>query len=78
MAHVRRRLAKIGNSWGVILPKEVLELLGVESGGEVDVELVGNTLIVTAPDVSPIDVESSLAYLASRRERAEVYQRLAE
>jgi putative addiction module antidote len=78
MAHMRRRLAKIGNSWGVILPKEVLELLGVESGGEVDVELVGNTLIVTAPDVSPIDVESSLAYLASRRERAEVYQRLAE
>jgi putative addiction module antidote len=78
MADMRRRLAKIGNSWGVILPKEVLELLGVESGGEVDVELVGNTLIVTAPDVSPIDVESSLAYLASRRERAEVYQRLAE
>jgi putative addiction module antidote len=75
---MRRRLAKIGNSWGVILPKEVLELLGVESGGEVDVELVGNTLIVTAPDLSPIDVESSLAYLASRRERAEVYQRLAE
>jgi putative addiction module antidote len=75
---MRRRLARIGNSWGVILPKEVLELLGVESGGEVDVEVVGNTLIVTAPDVEPADLEASLAYLASRRERAEVYRRLAQ
>lgn len=75
---MRRRLAKIGNSWGVIIPKEVLELLGVESGGEVDIELVGNTLIVTSPDLAPTDLEASLAYLASRRERAEVYRRLAE
>lgn len=75
---MRRRLAKIGNSWGVILPKEVLELLGVESGGEVDVEVVGNTLVVTPPDVDPIEIEASLAYLASRRERADVYRRLAE
>ena len=75
---MRRRLAKIGNSWGVILPKEVLDLLGVPAGGEVDVELVGNTLIVTPPDLSTTDLEASLAYLASRRERAEVYRRLAQ
>lgn len=75
---MRRRLAKIGNSWGVILPKEVLELLGVPAGGEVDVELVGNTLIVAPPDLSATDLEASLAYLASRRERAEVYRRLAQ
>ncbi len=75
---MRRRLAKIGNSWGVIIPKEVLDLLGVESGGEVEVELVGNTLIVTPTDIDPADLEASLAYLASRRERAEVYRRLAE
>jgi putative addiction module antidote len=75
---VRRRLAKIGNSWGLILPKEVLDLLGVPAGGEVDVELVGNTLVVAAVDVAPTDLEASLAYLSSRRERAEVYRRLAE
>jgi putative addiction module antidote len=75
---MRRRLAKIGNSWGLILPKEVLDLLGVPAGGEVDVELVGNTLVVAAVDVAPTDLEASLAYLVSRRERAEVYRRLAE
>lgn len=75
---MRRRLAKIGNSWGLILPKEILDLLGVPAGGEVDVELVGNTLVVAAVDVAPTDLEASLAYLASRRERVEVYRRLAE
>jgi antitoxin component of MazEF toxin-antitoxin module len=75
---MRRRLAKIGNSWGVILPKEVLDLLGVPPGGEVDVELVGNTLIVAPPDLSPTELEASLAYLASRTDRAEVYRRLAQ
>lgn len=75
---MRRRLAKIGNSWGLILPKEVLELLSVESGGEVELEVVGNTLIVTPPDIEPTELEASLAYLASRRERADVYRRLAE
>ena len=75
---VRRRIAKIGNSWGLILSREILDLLGVEGGSEVEVEVAGNTLVVTAPDVDRSEVEASLAYLVSRRERAEVYRRLAE
>jgi antitoxin component of MazEF toxin-antitoxin module len=75
---VRRKIARIGNSWGLILPREIMELLGVEGGSEVEVELAGNTLLVTAPDVDRSELEASLAYLASRRERAEVYRRLAE
>jgi putative addiction module antidote len=75
---VRRKIAKVGNSWGLILSREILHLLGVEAGGEVEVEVAGNTLVVTAPDVDRSEVEASLAYLASRRERAEVYRRLAK
>ena len=75
---VRRRIAKIGNSWGLILSREILDLLGVEGGSEVEVEVAGNTLVVTAADVDRSEVEASLAYLVSRRERAEVYRRLAE
>jgi antitoxin component of MazEF toxin-antitoxin module len=78
MAGVRRRLTKIGNSWGVIIPKEVLDLLELRAGGEVDVQLVGNTLVVSPPDVTATEIEASLAYLVSRRERSEVYRRLAE
>jgi len=55
-----------------------MELLGLEGGSEVEVQLAGNILLVFAPRVDPKDVEAGLAYLASRRERAEVYRRLAE
>jgi antitoxin component of MazEF toxin-antitoxin module len=73
---MKRRLTKIGNSWGLILPKEILELLAVEPP-EVDVEVVGSTLVVSAPDIAPEEIDASLGYLASKRERAEVYRRLA-
>jgi antitoxin component of MazEF toxin-antitoxin module len=75
---MRRRLTKIGNSWGLILPREVLELLGVDHDSEVEVELAGNTLLVTAPELAREEIEAGLAYLASKRERAEVYRRLAD
>ena len=61
----------MGNSWGLILPKEILELLGVEPP-EVDVEVVGTTLVVSAPDVASEEIDASLAYLASKRGRAEI------
>jgi antitoxin component of MazEF toxin-antitoxin module len=75
---MRRQLSRIGNSWGLILPKEVLELLGLEGGGEVDVQIVGQTLVVNSPDLDPSEAEAALAYLASKRERADVYRRLAD
>jgi antitoxin component of MazEF toxin-antitoxin module len=74
---MRRQLSRIGNSWGLIVPKEVLELLGLEGGGEVDLHVVGETLVLTAADLDPSEIEAGLAYLVSKRERAELYRRLA-
>ena len=74
---MRKKLTKIGNSLGLILPREVLDLLGVSEGSEVEVELAGNTLLVTSPDTDRSDIKAGLAYLASKRERDEVYRRLA-
>lgn len=73
---MRKRLARVGNSWGLIVPKEVLDLLGIDD--EVELEIIGSTMVVSAPDVDPTELEASLSYLSSKRERAEVYQRLAE
>jgi len=64
---MRRKLTRIGNSWGLILSKELLDLLGVEGGSEVEVELAGNTLVVTAPELQRADIEAGLAYIASIR-----------
>jgi antitoxin component of MazEF toxin-antitoxin module len=72
---MRKRLSRIGNSWGIILPKEVLDLLEIDD--EVDVEVVGNTMVIVSPDIDTSEVEASLAYLISKRDRAQVYQRLA-
>jgi len=73
---MRRNLTKIGNSWGLILPKELLEILGASK--EVELEIAGGTMLLSAPSADSADREAALAYLASRRGRTEVYQRLAE
>jgi hypothetical protein len=59
----------------LILPKDVLDLLEIDD--EVDVQVVGNTMMIAPPDIDPDEVEATLAYLISRRERAAVYERLA-
>lgn len=74
---MRRKLTRIGNSWGLVLPKGVLELLGLEPGGEVEVRVIGNTLVVTPVGVDEAELRAALAYLASKREREELYRRLA-
>lgn len=73
---MRKRLTRIGNSWGVILPKEVLDLLDVDD--EVEIEIVGNTMMIAPPDIDVTELQASLAYITSKRERASVYQRLAK
>lgn len=73
---MRKRLTRIGNSWGIILPKEVLDLLEVDD--EVEIEVVGNTMMIAPPDIDPSELQASLAYIASKRERANVYQKLAQ
>jgi antitoxin component of MazEF toxin-antitoxin module len=73
---MRKRLTRIGNSWGLIVPKEVLDLLGIDA--EAEVEVVGSTMIVSAPDVDADEIQASLSYLASKRERGKVYERLAK
>ena len=75
---MRKKLTRIGNSWGLVLPKEVLELLGLAPGGEVELQVVGNTLIVTGPEVDPEEIEAALAYLRSRNERERLYKKLAD
>ena len=43
-----KKLTKIGNSWGIILPTEILHLSGVEPEGECEID-VGNHEIRLRP-----------------------------
>lgn len=58
---MRKRLTRIGNSWGVILSREVLELLEIEE--EIEMQVVGNLLIVSSPEMDSEQIEAALAYL---------------
>lgn len=41
---------KIGNSEGIIIPKDVLDRLGVKAGDEITMTSEGSKLILTAAD----------------------------
>lgn len=72
---MRKRLIKIGHSKGLLISKEMLDLLEIDD--EVRMEIAGNTLMIASPDIGPAELEASLAYIVSKRERATVYQNLA-
>lgn len=41
-----RRVAKIGGSLGIIVPRDLAEAMGVSEGSEVRLSLVGNQMVV--------------------------------
>ncbi|SES12396.1 AbrB/MazE/SpoVT family DNA-binding domain-containing protein [Rhizobium sp. NFR03] len=43
-------IRKIGNSEGVILPKDVLDRMGVKAGDELEVQVEASTLTLRVPD----------------------------
>ena len=43
-------IRKIGNSEGIIIPKDVLDRMGVKAGDEVTITTDGSKLILTAAD----------------------------
>lgn len=55
MATIERRITKIGNSLGLTLPNDALKALNVSKGDEVQVELVGNQIIIKkTPKMIPL------------------------
>jgi putative addiction module antidote len=47
---VNLTIRKIGNSDGVILPKDILERLGVKAGDELQVQINADGLTLTVPN----------------------------
>ena len=74
-----KRLRKVGNSQALLLDKALLELVGLEEGGAVEVT-VGGGSIVLAPvnprPVNPRQFQAALDRVVIRRRR--VLKRLAQ
>ena len=76
MAVARRRLQKIGNSTGVVVPAEMLREMGLAAGDEVVVRSEQGKLTVV-----PFDVEFDEQMAAAERfitDRANAMRKLAE
>jgi len=74
-----KQLTKVGNSNALILDKAILELVGLEEGGEVQLIVQNGSLIITPANPKPIDkkrFEECLNRVVS--ERRELLKRLAE
>ena len=46
----RKRITRSEDASTVLLPQEIIEMMGIEAGDEVDVSFVNRTLIVTPLD----------------------------
>ena len=74
-----KRLRKVGNSNALILERAILELLGLEENGTVELTVNNGSLIVTPASPRPVDPARFEACLSQVvRERRELLRRLAE
>jgi antitoxin component of MazEF toxin-antitoxin module len=74
-----KQLRKVGNSNALILDKPILELLGLEEDGQVQLTIQDGNLIVTPTQPKPVDPEEmskKLDYIIKKRK--DVLRRLAQ
>ncbi len=74
-----KQLRKVGNSNALILDKPILELLGLEEDGQVQLTIQDGSLIVTPARprlVSAEEMSEKLSYVMEKRK--DVLRRLAE
>ena len=74
-----KQLRKVGNSNALILDKPILELLGLEEGGQVQLTIQDGNLIVTPTHPRRLDAENlqkKLDYVVKKRRQ--VLKRLAQ
>jgi antitoxin component of MazEF toxin-antitoxin module len=74
-----KHLRKVGNSNALILDKPILELLGLDEDGQVQLTIQDGNLIVTPTSPHPVSAElvrEKLDYIIRKRDR--VLRRLAQ
>ena len=74
---MRKKLTRVGNSQALLLSKEVLGLLDIPEEGEVEVQVLGNVMLVSSVGLDEDELRAALAFTSSLKEDAEVCRRLA-
>jgi len=74
----RKRITAAEDSSTVVLPKEVLDMMGVEDGDEIDLSVVDRTLIVRPLDEAERAGKIDAATKAVLERRESAYEELAK
>lgn len=75
---LRRKITTSGNSAALVLSQDLLGLMGVKPGDEVEVQVVGRTLVVRPADVSERDAKFAEALEYTLRTQHDALARLAK
>jgi len=74
-----KRLRKVGNSNAILLDKAILELIGLDEGGEVQLTVSNGSVVLTPANPRPVDPERFEECLNRVvAQRREVLRKLAE
>jgi antitoxin component of MazEF toxin-antitoxin module len=75
---IERRITKIGGSLGVIIPRDIAEAAGVESGTPIRLTLVGRQIVIEPKDDTMPDATFQRAFAAVLRRYGPAFQALAD
>jgi AbrB family looped-hinge helix DNA binding protein len=74
----RKRITASESSGALLLPKEILEMMGVDEGDEVDVSVVDRTLILRPLDEVERALKIDAATESTFKRRESAYEELAK
>jgi len=74
---MRRKVKKIGNSLGIIVPRDIAGMMEISDGSEVDLKLVGRSLVAEPTDEDIPDPTFRRALATVLRRRASDFEYLA-
>lgn len=75
---IERHITNVGNSLGVIIPRDIVEAMGVESGTPIRLSLVGRQLVIEPTDSTMSEQVFQRAFATVLRREAPVFKVLAD
>lgn len=75
---LHRRVAKVGGSLGILIPRDLVEVMGVEEGTPVRLSLVGRQLVVEPEDDSLPEASFRRSFATVLRRYGPAFKALAD
>jgi len=75
---LHRRVAKLGGSLGILIPRDLAEVMGVEEGTPVRLSLVGRQMVVEPEDDSLPEASFRRSFATVLRRYGRAFEALAD